>query len=299
MIDRGEQLPTQIVLDPKNTRQESLQRQLDQLDNTQPGDRVLGEFLSMLYRPQNYQQLDQFESSINYVHYQPKSALSGHTTHALYDDFVGIYDYQPITEAIKNVDDPFNIFPEIQTIFDRSKIKKITPVVLEIAKTITEKTNIPVVFSQPDLSSKNHWTVLKNGDIIYSRIEKNDFGRQSYVYRGTSQAYSDLMTRGYPNPDDLEFVDDAIILNQNLTDKPAMISTCLHELGHIVEERYVLSQKQKEFPDQTILGTEVLSSLYGLKTALLMAKSNFDLSFRMVQDPVRTYNWVLTGTVAP
>jgi hypothetical protein len=300
MIDGEKQLSAQIVLpSKKDIRQESLQRQLNQLDSTQPGDRVLGKFLSMLYNPENHQKLDEILSAFENVRYQPSSALSGHITHSPLGDFVGIYEYKPITEAVKSVEDYFNIFPEIEAVFNHSKNGEILPIVLEVAKTISKKTNIHVVFSQPDLSGKNDWILLKNGYIIHSRIEENNLGQHNYVYYGTSQTYSDLMARGYPNPEDLELIGDAIILNKDLIDNHAMISTCLHELGHIAENRFLLPQKEQEFPNQRILGTEVLSSLYGLKTALLMSNQNPDLSFQMIQNPISLYNWVLTGTVAP
>jgi|GEM_PF-2684453 len=301
MIDRGEQLPTQIVLHQKNTRQESLQRQLVQLDNTQPGDRVLGKFLSKLYQPEIYQTVDQDYSVLTDAIYQPRAALLGNKTYSIFGCFVGAYEYKPITEAVKNVNDYFHVFPEVDNIFQTHQKDKVSSIIKNIAKTITKRTDIPVVFSKPtDGLFPNIWIMLPDGNIVYSPITREtQFGSRSYVYRGTPEIYSDLVTNGYTKSTDFYPIGDAIIINENQLENPTTIPTCLHELGHIAEDRFVISQKEKEFPNQTILRTEVLSSLYGLKTALLLAKNNPDSSYKAIQRPISLYNWSLTGTVAP
>ena len=301
MINDGEQLSFQATLDSYNTCQESLQRQLDQLDITQPGDCVLGDFLSKLYQPEIYQRLDQDYSALKAATYQPRAALLGKKTYGTLGCFIGIYEYKPITEAVKNVNDYFHIFPDIEKMFQADQKDDIHLTIKKIAEIITKKTDIPVVFSRPiNNSYANDWTMLPDGNIVDSHISKeNQFGLRSYIYHGTPEIYSDLVTNGYTKSTDFYPIGDAIIINENQLENPTTIPTCLHELGHIAEDRFVIPQKEKEFPNQTILRTEVLSSLYGLKTALLLAKNNPDSSYKAIQRPISLYNWSLTGTVAP
>ena len=231
MINRSEQLSTQIVLHQKNTRQESLQRQLDQLDITQPGDCVLGDFLSKLYQPEIYQTLDQNYSDLKAATYQPRAALLGNKTYSTSGCFIGIYEYRPITEAVKSVNDYFHIFPEIENIFQTGKEDEVSLTIKKIAKTITKKTDIPVIFSRPiNTSRANDWTMLPNGNIVDSHIsEENQFGLRSYIYHGTPEIYSDLVTNGYTNSTDFYPIGDAIIINENQLENPTAIPTCLHE----------------------------------------------------------------------
>lgn len=301
MIDQGEQLSVQIVLGPENTHQESLQRQLDQLDDTQPGDHVLGKFLSKLYQPEIYQATDQDYSALTTAVYQPKAALLGKKTYSALGCFVGIYEYRPIVEAVKSVNDYFHIFPEVENIFQMYKKDDVSSIIKKIAETITKKTNIPVIFSKPANNTLiNNWTMLPDGNIVDSHITQgNQFGLRSYIYHGTPKIYSDLITDGYTDSVDFYPISDAIIFNENHLNNPTAIPTCLHELGHIAEDRFVIPQKEKEFPNQTIFRTEVLSSLYGLKTAILMANNNPDSSYQAIQRPVMLYNWSLAGTTAP
>lgn len=198
---------------PKNTREESLQKQLDCLDTSDPGDQALGQFLSELYKPENYQRVDGEYSMFNNIRYQPKCALLGNITHGPLGDISGIYEYQPIIEAVKKIDDHFNIFPEIEKIFQTSEGKGNRQIINEIANAITKETGISVIFSSPnkDNSSNNQWVMLKEGIACNTNISDKDRGLRVFTYHVTDEIFADLKTQGYSNNMDYTPVGDAII----------------------------------------------------------------------------------------
>lgn len=300
-MDNFEKTPFQIASEPTNNRQESLQRQLNQLDNNQPSERVLGEFLSQLYLPENYQRIDDSYSKWTNIRYQPKAALAGQLTHGDFGDSWGFYEYKPITEAIKEVKDYFDVFPEIEKRINQSRGKKTEQLVREISQVITDITHIPVVFSNPkSVSERNPWRILSDKSLCYSRIREKIRGLNIETYPSTPEILQELEERGFSKKlRDQQPIGDAIILNDNYLDDPFLIQTCTHELGHIAENRFILPQKEEELKSTPILDTEVISTLYGLKTAMLMATLDPDTSFKMMNASVSLYNWILTGTTAP
>ena len=197
-MDNFEKIPPQIVLEPTNDRQESLHKQLDQLDISQPGDLVLSNFLSKLYLPENYMKFDQEYLEWTNVRYQPKAALIGQVTHGPLGDFFGIYEYHPIVESIKVLEDHFKIFPEIETKMKELEGETTKKIIEGIAQVITDKTDIPVIFSEPkDPSVINTWKILPNGNVCDCDISKKNRGLHVYTYNGNAEIYQDLERRGY------------------------------------------------------------------------------------------------------
>lgn len=284
----------------QTNRQESLDKQLKTLDEDRKDHQVLARFLTQLYDHERYSVLDKGFSEKKNVRYQPKSALDGNLTKAPFGDFYGIYEYQPIADAVDSVDDPFNIFPSIEEVFKQSGGKENREIVFEIAKTITEKTDVPVYFEEPiDEITGTNWGLSKDGKLFSKSITSNNAGIHVYMYQSSPEILSDIEKKGYSENMDFKPVGDAIIINKSLIDKPQVIQTCLHELGHIVEDRFIMPQKEEEYKDKPFMNTEIISSLYGLKASLLMAEHNPDIAVQMMISPVTIYNWALTGTTAP
>jgi hypothetical protein len=302
MIDGGESInPSLVETKPQPNRQESLTKQLEKLDQTRPDHKVFGSFLTSLYQPEEVTRLDEHYSKKTNIRYQPKCALDGQFTPGPFGGCWGIYEYQPITDAVDNLEDNFNIFPNIQEIFKQSEGKSNRDIVKEIAQTITEKTNVPVVFSKSSdkTSADKEWVIMENGNVFSNTISDENVGLHTYIYKGNPEIYKDLEEKGYSTQMDFTPVGDAIIINEASIDKPQSIQTCLHELGHIAEDRFIIPKKEEQYGDKPILDTEVISSLYGLKTCFAMAQHNSDLAFDMMTSPITIYNWTLTGTVAP
>lgn len=284
-----------------SSRQESLSQQLKKLDQDRSDHQVFRNFLTELYEPKNYSIFDKQLSENKNVRYQPKAALEGQVTHGPLGDTVGIYEYKPITEAVNNVKDYLNIFPKIKEVFDQSDGKNNGEIVREVADTITKETDIPVIITPPkkegDFGKK--WIMLENGNVCSASISENNLGLHTKVYKCTPEIYSELQESGFSSEMDFTPVGDAIIINESLIDRPQAVQTCVHELGHIVEDKFIMPQKEEQHKGKSILNTEVISSLYGLKACLLMADKQPDLARKMMVTPSCLYNWSLTGTVAP
>lgn len=292
--------PAETTIQPN--RQESLNRQLEKLDQTRPDHQVLYRFLTQLYEPEKYISIDKDFSEVKNVRYKPKCALQGNLTKAPFGDFYGIYEYQPILDVVDSIDDPFNIFPGIEEIFRQSEGKENREIVFEIAKTITEKTDIPIYFEEPiDERTGINWGLSKDGKLFSKSITSDNYGVRVDMYQSSPEILADIKEKGYSENMDFKKIGDAIIINKSSIDKPELIQTCLHELGHIVEDRFILPKKEEELKNKgkPLMNTEIISTLYGFKASLLMAEHNPDIALKMMVNPVTIYNWALTGTVAP
>jgi len=292
-----------IIKTPEN-RQANLARQLETLDMNRPGHKALGDFLTKLYS--NYDFLDDSFSKKDNIRYQPKCALKGVNTVGSLSSTWGIYDYEPIAVAADKVVDNFNIFPAIEAVFKKSIGKSNSEIINELAKTVTEKTEVPVVIETPDnnVSNKN-WAITESGLIYSKSISDRIVGLHTHAYKGTSEMVQILNQQGYIEDMDFTPAGDVIIINKNSVDNNEMqaVQTCLHELGHIVEDQFIMPQKEIEAGDKPVLNTEIIAALYGLKTCFLMIENNPAITNDEVVDmmisPVCNYNWSLTGTVAP
>lgn len=281
-------------------RQEFLNKQLEILNPDRKDHQVLNRFLTQLYDYKNYSSLDESFSKNTNVRYQPKAALEGNITKTPFCDFYGIYEYQPVAVAVEKIEDHFNIFSNIQEVFKQSEGKSNREIISEVAKTISEKTDIPICFADADNDTRgSKWVVTKDGNLYSKSIGSNNVGMRVYIYKGSPEIISDIQKQGFSEDMDFKPIGDAIILNNSSLDQPQAVQTCLHEVGHIAEDRFILPQKEEDNKDKSILNTEVISSLYGLKASFLMAEHNPDLALQMMISPVSLYNWILTGTVAP
>lgn len=304
MENSGESTPiSETAIKNFENRQSHLDNQLETLDINRPDHQVLGKFLSRLYEPQNYNLIDEYFSKNTNVRYQPKCALLNHMTNGSLGEIWGLYEYQPIALAVDKLDDHFNIFSDIQKVFSQSNGKNNQEIIIEVANIISEKTNISVFFEDPDdNSSLNKWKNTKDGDLYPSLIRSNSVGVSTKIYQGNPEIRSDIEEKGYSEKIDFAPKGDVIIINKGKINNPQTIQTLMHELGHIDEDRFVIPkilEKDTIGPNKNIINTEIISSLYGLKTCMLMAKSNPKLAYKMMESPVTIYNWVLTGTVAP
>ncbi len=285
-------------------RQESLEKQLDTLDPNRKDHQVYAKFLKQLYDPKRYEPIEKELIEKKNVRYQPKSALIGNLTKVPFVDFWGIYDYKPIIEAVEEVPDNFNVFPSIQEVFKQSEGKSNQQIITEVAKVITDKTNIPIFFEEPYYEDTIglKLSILEDGNICQKTISHKDRGLHTLIYQGSPKIRSDIEEQGrYDDIDPNHPIGDAIIINKLFTDDSQAIQTCVHELGHIDEEKFILPEKKNDerLKDKSFMNTEIISSLYGFKSALLMAEYNPDLALQMMISPVAIYNWALTGTVAP
>ncbi len=263
-------------INTQNSRQESLNRQLEKLDQTRPDHQVLTSVLKDIY--QNFSTLDQKAKKSQNIRYQPKCAI---------DD----YEYVPVVDAINNIPDPYNLFPQIESVVKDSKNLPNSEITKKITKTISTITDIPVNI-EPFQNYPKSYTQLENGNIYNHRNSglKDAFGLHTNQYKSTPEILDDLEKQDYS--DKIDYKNPAgyiILINELQIDDPAVIRTGLHELGHIVEKQISANQKN----------TEVISALYGIKAGLLMAEVDPQKAADMIHGQIILYNWVLTGTVAP
>jgi hypothetical protein len=277
MENSGEfSIPPETKIQPN--RQESLQKQLDTLDFTRPDHQVLGSVLTDIY--QNYQSLDEKASKSENIRYQPRCANQDTVTDTDFGSYSGSYEYTPIIDALDNIPDPYNIFPKIETTIKESKDLSTSEIVGNIAETITKNTDVPVIveafkdYDQP-------YDKLENGNVYFHKNSQmaQTLGVHSKQYELTQDGVD------FKNPKG-----DVVLINQLLSDNPAVIRTGIHELGHIVEEKTL---KEDQEP------TEVVSSLYGIKAGLLMSEIDPAKAADIIHGQVILYNWIMTGTTAP
>lgn len=285
----GFQPPVEVKI--QTTRQESLNHQLEKLDQSRPDHQVLSNVLTSIY--QNYEILDQKTSTVTNIRYLPKCAEKNTITETTFGSYKGIYEYVPVIDAINNIPDPYNIFPKIEAVIKDSKDLSISEIVKKVSETISDNTDIPIIIEPFQDYSKNY-SQLKNGN-IYGHMNsgmKNTLGVHDVQYNSTPEILSDIEKQGisekidYKNP-----AGDIILINELMIDDPAVIRTSLHELGHIVENKYLLKEDDQN--------TEVISSLYGIKAGLMMAEIDPQKSADIVHGQIILYNWILTGTTAP
>lgn len=237
-----------------------------EIKNDSPEKQVLKNTLAEIY--QNHRELDQNASMSNNMRYRPSCALESG------------YKYVPVAEAIDMVPDPYNIFPRIEPVIKNSQKLSNSEIVHKIAETIIQNTDVSVVI-EPFQDSDQAYGQLNNGRVYFKRNSglKDVFGIHTQQYDLNNGLID------YQDPKG-----DVILINELKIDRPSVIQTVLHEFGHIVEEKTL---------DKKYNTTEVISSLYGIKTGLMFAETDPQKSADIIQDQINIYNWILTGTVAP
>lgn len=267
--------PIETKIQPN--RQESLNRQLEKLDKNRPDHRVLANVLTDIY--QNYQDLDQQASQAQNIRYQPKCAEKNTTTETIFGSYQGSYEYKPVVDAITDIPDPYGIFSKIESTIKNSQDLGTSKIIEKTAEVITKNTDVPVII-EPFEDHDDLCGTLENGNIYchQNSLAADTLGIHSHQY--------DSQDTNLKNPKG-----DLILINKLLSDNPATIRTGLHELGHIVEDKYILNNDQER--------TDVISSLYGIKAGLLMAETDPKKAADMIFGQVILYNWILTGTTAP
>ncbi|MDD4937509.1 MAG: hypothetical protein PHX34_00605 [Candidatus Shapirobacteria bacterium] len=298
MEDSGEFIPPEVKIQPN--KQESLTHQLEKLDQSRPDHQVFASVLDIVYK--NSESIDNdFKNQTN-IHYLPRCANKDITTSTITGDYTGSYEYRDILEAVNDIPDPYDIFPLIEDFLNFSKGLSSAEIVKSMAKIISENTNIPVII-EPFRKIEEHkpqklYEKLENGNLYFHCGFEGNFGIHEHQIKPSSRLMADIEKNNYMyhelgNEYNENRVYDGhfILINEKLLDNPAIIRTCVHELGHVVEEEYFLGKDSEP--------TEVISSLYGLKIGMMMAKINPEIARGIIFDQMTLYNWVLTGTVAP
>ncbi|MDD2482979.1 MAG: hypothetical protein PHE32_03380 [Candidatus Shapirobacteria bacterium] len=272
-------------------RQESLKKQLDTLDPNRKDHQVLSKVLTDIY--QNYEYYDQQASKSTNIHYFPKCAEKNTITETIFGQYKGSYEYISVIDAVENIPDPYKIFPKIESIISESKKSSNLEIITKISETITNNTDTPVII-EPFQDYPKLYSQLKNGN-IYSHLNsgmKDILGIHQDRYSSTPEILSDIEKQGLSEKiDHKNPAGHIIMINELKIDDPSVIKTSMHELGHIVEKEYLLKEDSQN--------TEVISSLYGIKTGLLMAEIDPQKSADMILNQIILYNWILTGTTAP
>lgn len=295
MENSGESIGPQVVTSPKevtitNDRQESLNRQLEKLDRTRSDHNLLARILIDVYG--DYKDLDEQSSASENFRYKARCANKDTITNTTFGPYEGSYDYKPIVDIINDIPDPYNIFPKIEELIKKSKDLSNEEINERIAKTITENTDVPVIV-EPFGNFDEPYGQLENGN-LYSHMNKGmseTYGVHERQFASSLEILADLKKQNYSENFDYDPKGEVILVNKLLIEKSFILSTAIHELGHIVENNYILGKDQQN--------SEVISSLYGLKVGMMMAEVDFDKAVSMSYNPIILYNWILTGTTAP
>jgi hypothetical protein len=302
MADKGESInPSLAEIKTQPNRQESLIQQKETLNPNNKEHQVLSEALDNIYL--NYKIVDKEALKIENVRYQPACAnINTLNKDRILGEYYGVYEYIPIVEAINNIPDPYNIFPKIESIINQSHSKDNDQIIKDIAEIIKENTNIPVLIEKFN-GSNGGYGRLENGNLYDrpSQYMKENYGIHTSQFKCSDESWSKTQDKGYP-PEEVDLknpVGDVLLINELKLDDPAVLKTCLHELGHVIEENFVLPTKEKELGDKKYFSSEVISSLYGIKAGLIMAQYDKDKAVEMIIPQLEVYNWVLTGTTAP
>lgn len=241
--------------------------------------KLLNNVSNKLFKDKDF--LDKQANKINNIRYQPKCALKDNITETLFGSYSGIYEYKPIEESLIEIPDPYNIFPQLETILKNSEQLSNEELTQEVSNFITNTTQIPVVIEE-----------FKDRDSDYSKL---DNGNYYFHQKSTSGDYLGVSSKYYStnNPEKIDFKKpsgDIILINKLKIKEISAIKTMIHELGHIVENNYLLKDNQQN--------TDVISSLYGAKASLLLSNIDYKKSEDLLYSEVMRYNWILTGTVA-
>lgn len=289
------QLNPEELLKVDPSKRESLQAQLNKLDASNQGHQSLAVALTVIY--QDYPTIDAKRSKSTNVRYQPACANVNTVTPTELGDYSGIYEYKSVTNAIEEIFDPFDIFPKINEVFKKSASKSNSEILSMTAQTITENTDIPVVIEE-FVKSDHSYVRLPNGNIYMRSSDPNNYGVRTNQYACTLEMWEEIKQIGFSSSIDYHNpAGEVLLINQSKADEPETLKTCLHELGHVVEDKFIMPEK--ESGDRQVLDTEVISTLYGIKSGLMMAEVDQSKAVSMIKPQVELYNWILTGTVAP
>lgn len=206
------------------------------------------------------------------IRYQARCANKDTVTETPVGSYRGSYEYVPIDKAVENIPDPYSIFPELEIALKDSKDLSNTEITQKIAEVITKTTNIPVIIEP-----------FQDYDQLHQKLENGNI----YFHKNMARVYGVHSKQFEFNQDQIDFKNpkgDIILINELLIDDKNTTKTIVHELGHIIEEKYLDPDQEK---------TEVVSALYGYKIAKILgfeeiAKNQKDL-----------YDYVLTGTIDP
>jgi len=91
----------------QNSKQESLNRQLEKLDQSRLDHQVFASVLKTVY--ENSESIDEHFTKNTNIHYFPKCANKDTTTSTIVGDYTGSYEYRDIFEAVNDIPDPYNI----------------------------------------------------------------------------------------------------------------------------------------------------------------------------------------------
>lgn len=297
-INQSNQTITTPVEKIIENKQVSLTQQLEKIDQTRPDGQIFASVLTDIYK--NYEDIDEKWrkiSAINYF-YLPRCANKDTITNRYINtrikkdkSFRGSYEYKPISEALKDVPDPYELFPKIEASTKESKSISTSETLQKIVDIIKSNTDIPVVI-EPFNDKEETYSQLENGNIYNHSDKTYCFGLLKKQFKSSPEILENIKNGIFPHVrEDSETVGDVILINELKINNPSIIAIPLHELGHIIENNYIL--------DKNSPTSEVISSLYELKVGLMLVEINPETSIKIVREAVVRYNWILTGTVAP
>lgn len=287
--------PPEIEINPN--QQESLNRQLEKLDQSRSDHQVFASVLKTVY--EKSESIDEHFLKNTNIHYLPRCANKDTNTSTIVGDYTGSYEYRDIFEAVNDVPDPYGIFPLIENFLNTSKDLSNSEITRNIAEIINNNTDIPVIIEPFEDKKSKLYGKLDNGNLYLHCGSPGNYGVHYNQVKPSQELLTNLEKNDYKYTDlslsefKKSYINEGhfILLNESLIDDPIEIRTCVHELGHVVEEEYFLDKDSEE--------TEVISSLYGLKIGMMMASIDQSKSKDIIFGQLTLYNWVLTGTVAP
>jgi len=187
----------------------------------------------------------------------------------------------------------------IEDFLNSSKGLPNSEITKNIAEIINNNTDIPVIIEPFEDKKSKLYGKLNNGNLYLHCGSPGNYGVHYNQINPSLELLVNLEKNDYKYTD-IPLIESKknykneghfILINESLIDDPIEIRTCLHELGHVVEEEYFLDKDSEE--------TEVISSLYGLKIGMMMANIDQDKAKDIIFGQLSLYNWVLTGTTAP
>lgn len=226
--------------------------------------------------------LDKQAAKSDNIRYQSRCANKDTTTETPFGSYEGSYVNKDIIDALNEIPDPYNIFSQLEKITQESKDIPIDQLTKKVVDLITNETEVPIIIEEFK-DWDDDYGQLKNGNYYYHQkvTSKNVFGIHSKQYSANNVENID-----FKKPDG-----NLILVNKEKTKDISAIKTIFHEIGHIIEDSHLLKDDQQN--------SEVISSLYGAKAALLLSNIDSQKAKSLLFDEVMLYNWILNGTVAP
>ena len=283
----------------------------------------------VLYNPQKSQLDEPTKNMLSIVyenidsnHSERMSEWKKEDGTALYDGHHAIYaGYRPINleVALRNLQDPYAVFPAIEQALQNVDVQQNKIVIKTLAQVVTEKTRVPVVIIGKQTQGNNSWLIQSESGKTYGVVVGGlgRYGVMSARYEAvpnlTIAEAEAINNEVFAKTEDsanmpyrwdyktgIVFLSSSrqptIILNEDNIDDPKIIKTVIHEFGHFIEENVGTNLSAIPYKQTR---SEVISSLYAIKLASIIAQNNPALAAQIAQSQVELYNYVLFGDILP